>query len=783
MRPDGDGGAPARAARETGRRSACSGPMVALALLVAAGGCDFGVGGAEGGCARVHQGSYEMPVKRIIKDAVAVRLTQHGTDFVTERIRELMFALFEVDAQGRAIIPLADLGVGSLSTSLGPLQAEVRDLVLLLDLAALQIRFVPGSSPPRLQIRLDDAVIGLQSGVVAGVMDTFLFSGDVACAMANGPQGHVARLDLVTEIELATTPEGLLDARMLPSTVNLHDVSLRLLVDCTLPECLDGLQPPSTAECSECEIICPAGDLVSAMASLLQALFTDLVDALLGAVAHGVANIFLDGFLNGRPLAIEGALDLATFLGPALRWMETAEPLGILGRPGANAFRVTGAGPTLGLDLVLDAGADAAPSHPCVGSHGPDGAFASGPRPTFDGLVSLPGIGAVPYDLGVGLSDAIVNEAIWALYKAGALCIDLTTEELAVASGGSLLLTARTLDLLLPGVSGVAGPEAPVRLRLRPSFPRGHEPVVQFGVEPLIGVRLEGAQVAVDVLVGDQFTRVVGFEADLALGLALDAMPGGALAVRVDGITLDRLVLIGDELFREARLDIIAPFVVDLALGFLASSPITFDLPTDGLTDGLGVPIVPVVRGIAPAGPLEDWLALYIAFEDPAPVQPLRALAITLDEVAPGSLVFRAELTPGEAAQLRVAGGHWSRWYEGPGPHVHDDPRLFLVGTWPVEVRHRAAGGLPGPAVHAGWVPISADRLLPPALEARPWQVASPSAAAPTAPETPSPAEPAALEGCSAAGGLAWPALLWSLLALLGLAIYVRRRRRCGSGG
>jgi len=39
-------------------------------------------------------------------------------------VRELIFALFEVDAQGRAIIPLADLGVVSLSTNLGPLQAE-----------------------------------------------------------------------------------------------------------------------------------------------------------------------------------------------------------------------------------------------------------------------------------------------------------------------------------------------------------------------------------------------------------------------------------------------------------------------------------------------------------------------------------------------------------------------------------------------------------------------------------------------------------------------------------
>jgi len=39
--------------------------------------------------------------------------------------------------------------------------------VLVVDLAALDVSFVPGSSPPRLRIRLDDAVVGLQQGAVS----------------------------------------------------------------------------------------------------------------------------------------------------------------------------------------------------------------------------------------------------------------------------------------------------------------------------------------------------------------------------------------------------------------------------------------------------------------------------------------------------------------------------------------------------------------------------------------------------------------------------------------
>ena len=77
--------------------------------------------------------------------------------------------------------------------------------------------------------------------------------------------------------------------------------------------------PIVSAECFECDSICPAVDLASALVSLLQSLFDGLIDSLLDLLADELANLFLDGFLNGRPLAVEGTVDVAGLFGPVLQ--------------------------------------------------------------------------------------------------------------------------------------------------------------------------------------------------------------------------------------------------------------------------------------------------------------------------------------------------------------------------------------------------------------------------------------------------------------------------------
>ena len=92
----------------------------------------------------------------------------------------------------------------------------------------------------------------------------------------------------------------------------------------------------------------------------------------------------------------------------------------VLAKPAGQAFRVTGAGDSLGLDIVLDAGVVAASSHPCVGKGWSERDFKPGPRPSFDGLAQTDA-GLVPYELGLGVSAAATHDEVREAYRQLAL--------------------------------------------------------------------------------------------------------------------------------------------------------------------------------------------------------------------------------------------------------------------------------------------------------------------------------------------------------------------------
>jgi len=698
------------------RRRPSRAAMLGLAALLAFG-CDLG---GDSGCLRVSQGDYVFPDKRILSSSVAARITPSGLDFITRRIKALVLSFFDADASGRAIIPLSSLGVGTLSTSLGPFGGQVRDVVLTVDLSRLEVRLIPGTNPARLEIYIEDAEVGLVSGTLAGGINGTFFSGDAACGLANGPNGRVALLTMRLGLELGTEDNGDLDVRVLPSSFDLQDFALTFETDCDKTECLDGLSPGSTSECLECETICPVADFGSSILSALRSALDGILDTLLDLLADEVANLVLNGFLNGRPLAIEGEIPLSSLLGPWLSWMQTARPLGFLARPAGQAFRVTGAGDGIGLDIVLNAGVDA-PPHPCAPSPTAERVFGPGPRPTFDGVVTGPDGTIVGYDLALGVSDAVLNEALWALWRSGALCIRADSTDVAALTQG-VVLTAQTLDLLLPGAAEVAGPNAAVRFVVRPRLDRGPD-YVRFGRvvvpgqaesaadEPLILASLVEAEVAVEAQVGEGWVRLVGFSADLDLGLDLVPTVDGAIEVRVGDVSIQRLSLPTNELFATARLDAIAPFVVELALGLLGNQDLSFSLGLSGLGAGLGVPIEVVVAALGQAGPEGDWLAIYVQFRDP-PRTPRRLEAPGLEVWSSWSGGVEVAL-PGAAeddrTQVRVGVAPWSRTLVGPGPHRIESAGLWLVGSWPLEVRAMDESGRASGAERRGSFEVKAS--------------------------------------------------------------------------
>ena len=692
--------------------------LASLAVSLALG-CDFGVTG-ESGCLRISQGGYSFPEKRVLSDAFAARLTASGIDFLTQRIKALVLSFFDADANGRAIIPLSSLGVGTLGTSLGPLAGQVRDVTLTVDLSRLEVRLIPNTSPARLEIFVEDAEVGLVDGTIAGSVNGTFFSGDVACGLANGPNGRVALLTLRLGLELGTNSRGELEVEVLPSSFDIQDFALSFETDCDKRECLDGLSPGSTSECFECETICPVADFGSDILSTLRSALDGLFDTLLDLLADEVANLVLDGFLNGRPLVVEGEIDIAAILGPWLSWMETARPLGLLARPAGAAFRVTGSGLSQGLDVSLDMGLDAA-AHPCATSPTAERTFGPGPRPTFEGQVVGPGGGLVSYELGLGLSDAVINEALWALWRSGALCVRADSGDIQALTGATF--TAQTLDLLLPGVVSIAGPEAPVRLSVLPRLDRGPDYVRigeltapadpadpdGTGANALLTLAFSDAEVALDVMVGEAWLRMVAFSADLEVALDLRPTVDDEIEVAFSGVTLSALELPDNELFAVAGLEVIAPFVVELALGFLASQELSFALPLPELSGSLGLPLEAVVAAMGKAGPEGDWLAIYVQLRDP-PRTPRRLAAPSVEVLShrPGSVEVRlpgAGLT--QRTQLKVGAGPWSRPLVGPGPHRIETAGLWLTGQHRLTVRALDEHGRVHPAADRGILEVT----------------------------------------------------------------------------
>lgn len=403
--------------------------------------------------------------------------------------------------------------------------------------------------------------------------------------------------------------------------------------DQNLAEELVGLGPDW-----ECDAICAIEEfgidlvfgLVGLIAPLLEGFLDDILQA---AIADALADV------DGSPLAIAGrfplggalpivspsTLDLGYSIGPTNPGFDVNCPAG-------QCAAATG------MDIVMKSGFEAAPDptgetsvpHPCVNAI--QGAAFLGlyggvefAVPTGDPLTGL--YEGAPYHVGASLAEQAVNQALFAAYNAGTLCIELSTDQVHVLANGAFPLSVGTLDVLTGGkLRQFAEPTNPVIVGIVPHGP----PVITYGggVDDGGHMKLswEKAEVAFYALMYERFARVFSVTVDISLGIAVWNDPETLklkIAI-VDGPNVENFTPVYNELMPTVAFDAILGDLIGLMFDAALSGGLEFDYDiATALSDALGVPLYVSMDGFETL-PATDpsFLNVYVSLTETPPPEP-----------------------------------------------------------------------------------------------------------------------------------------------------------------
>jgi hypothetical protein len=579
--------------------------------------------------------SKTVPNALVLPVPVQLRLTQHGFDVISQDILAILKTLFATAPAGQVQIDV-DKFLGSqpiaLSGGLGLFigKASVRDLVLTLDLKSLSVKLVDPSNPARIRITVDHARIGVLQGVVTGEAEVLGFKSDAGCHLLNGiaAGSKDARLGTVSatlDLVLGVDAAGKLAISAQVSKPVLHELGFALGKDCNLPECTDQalVEPP----CLECEL-CATGQLASDALQTLKAVLEPVLGQLLEVVGNLLIPQLLAQSLNGKPLDLELPLDIGAQLATAAPQfagvLGTGNPLWLRARPAGKAFVVEQGG----LHARFDAAAFAA-AHECVANSGKDDTpvFAQLPQapppPLPQAMTAWDSNGKAQsqvVDAGVLLAPAIVEEAVWAAARSGLLCMQVDSARLWSLSGGKVALTAGLLDVALPGLRRLAGPNAPLRLDVVPVARPEDAPLTVAQPAPdgatRLHLQLRGLELRLAAQVRGRWLTLLELRADAKAVLRVKVV-GGKLELAVDALETDNVAVSDPGVLKHAQPELLVPAAASLGVALLFAQPLQFDLDVQqAVQQVIALPVALDVVGLQaqPGG----WLALGVTIASKA---------------------------------------------------------------------------------------------------------------------------------------------------------------------
>lgn len=503
-----------------------------------------------------------------------------------------------------------------------------------------------GSTEAACELRGDNNGIcppGAGSCDGAGLLATVSFGLVLSPRIAEGNQcndpslGPCLRLSVeVTDVELSDLDGNDLDVDPAPRCGQGE------VAPACSPECSDTTLLDSRGD-AECQLLCGAQDvlagIVTGIAGALEsALGTFLEDWVQDALAGSLQD------LDGEPARISDRISLAELLVdvPSLQPLD----LGFLAGFPENGFDVNcpaGADCEVarGMDILLSTGTEPAPDgegqspHPCVVPIQGEAFAALYGENGFqvpEGTPLAATVGGAPYHVGVSLARAALNQALWGIYHTGALCFELTSDDIDQLSEGAFSFRAGTLNTLTGGrLSNFASATAPAILTLMPRQP----PVAQYGVlaeggeEPDdIVLTWNSVEVSAYVYAFDRFVRLFAVDVHLEIGLQATVDPRGE---QIDLVVSRGPILDGYETrYAELLPDVEFAEVLESILG-AALEPVlsqslsfSFELGLDQvLTEAIGTPLGLDFQGVeyvaapqAAPGADKEFMNLYFSLRD-----------------------------------------------------------------------------------------------------------------------------------------------------------------------
>lgn len=413
------------------------------------------------------------------------------------------------------------------------------------------------------------------------------------------------------------------------------------------------------------------------------------------------------------PLGLEGALDFGALVASISPGLEAELAYQIKVHGWADAVNE-------GLSLGAKGGAYGDKAE-CVPAVAPPSTLTV---PQSEILRGNTGPGGRPYHLGIGISKAFVDEALWGAFNGGALCLTIGTSAVELLSSG-------TFGTLLPSLKELTrNQNTPLILRLMPQRP----PTADFGagtvdpetgdlLEPLITLQWPDLNIEFLAFFDDRMVRFMTLNVDLEIPVALEVADGGLVPVIGDlSSAFSRVEVVDSALLTEedAFITGLLPTLVNIALPLLGDSlsdPIelpsfsgfAIDITQDSLTSIEGDSMLGLFANLALAPDameqahprietsleLIDLVLPPVELFEPGPAEMEGQRAEALMTARPvATFQARASLW-GEALDeelveysVRLNGGMWSLFRHDP-LIVVDDPVLLLQGEHTFEVRAR----------------------------------------------------------------------------------------------